>query len=208
MKVSTNDMTRRGVLMGGASILGLAVLGTAFATTARPALAMTTPQAKALVDQVVASINQVINSGRSESQMIADFERIFRTYGDVPTIARSALGPPARSASQAQLSAFTEAFSGYIARKYGRRFREFIGGQVVVEGAREAGRYHEVQAVANLRGMAPFRVSFMVSDRNRFFDMVIEGISLLKSERVEIGSMLDRRRGNIDALVQDLRRAG
>ena len=199
MKASTNDMTRRAVLCGAAAMALLAAV---------PGWALTTPQARSLVDQAVAAINQVINSGRSEAQMLADFERIFRTYGDVPTIARSALGPPARSASQAQLSAFTEAFSGYIARKYGRRFREFIGGQVTVEGARQAGRFHEVQAVANLRGMAPFRVSFMVSDRNRFFDLVIEGISLLKSERVEIGAMLDRRRGNIDAMIQDLRRAG
>ena len=64
--------------------------------------------------------------------------------------------------------------------------------KIVVEGARPAGKYHEVQSVVNLRGQAPFRVSFMVSDRNRFFDLVIEGISLLKSERVEIGAMLDR----------------
>ena len=48
----------------------------------------------------------------------------------------------------------------------------------------------------------------MVSDRNLFFDLLIEGISLLKSERAEIGAMLDRNRGNIAALVQDLRKAG
>ena len=199
MKVTTNRVGRRSVLAGGVALAALAAL---------PARAITTPEAQRLVGQVVADINRIINSGRSEGQMIADFERVFRTYGDVPTIARSALGPPARSASKAQLAAFTEAFSGYISRKYGKRFREFIGGQVVVDGARQAGKYHEVMAVANLRGQAPFRVSFMVSDRNRFFDMVIEGISLLKSERVEIGAMLDRQRGDIDRLTQALRSAG
>ena len=38
-----------------------------------------------------------------------------------------------------------------------------------------------------------------------FFDIIIEGISLLKTERTEIGAMLDKRRGNIDQLTQDLR---
>jgi len=50
-----------------------------------------------------------------------------------------------------------------------------------------------------------------VSDRSGqdlFFDMVIEGISLRLSERTEIGAMLDRRRGDIDGLIQDLRSAG
>ena len=50
-----------------------------------------------------------------------------------------------------------------------------------------------------------------MSDRSgsdKFFDLLIEGISLLKSERAEIGAMLDKRRGDIDALVSDLQRAG
>jgi phospholipid transport system substrate-binding protein len=68
-----------------------------------------------------------------------------------------------------------------------------------------------VQCVAKLRGQSPFSVTFMVSDRSgsdRFFDLLIEGISLLKSERAEIGAMLDKRGGNIDALISDLKSAG
>jgi phospholipid transport system substrate-binding protein len=143
--------------------------------------------------------------------MYADFERLFVRYADVPTIARSTLGPDARAASAQQMSAFTDAFAGYMARKYGARFREFIGGQIVVRDARAVKSFFEVQATAELRGQAPFAVTFLVSDRSgqdKFFDLLIEGISLLKTERTEIGAMLDRRRGDIDALVQDLRSAG
>ena len=134
-----------------------------------------------------------------------------RDVADVPTIARSALGPPARTASAAQMRAFNDAFTGYISRKYGKRFREFIGGRIEVKDARALKSFHEVRAVAVLKGQAPFAVSFMVSDRSgsdKFFDLLIEGISLLKSEKAEIGAMLDRRRGNIDALIADLRSAG
>ena len=37
-----------------------------------------------------------------------------------------------------------------------------------------------------------------------FFDIIIEGISLLSSERVEIGALLDERNGNIARLTRDL----
>jgi phospholipid transport system substrate-binding protein len=50
-----------------------------------------------------------------------------------------------------------------------------------------------------------------VSDRsgqNKFFNMPIEGVNLLLTERTEIGAMLDKRRGNIDALIKDLLKAG
>ena len=204
MKVSmmNSDISRRFVLLGSAA---------AVTFPATRALALSEADARRLIDGAVSEINRAINSGQSSSRLYATFEGIFRKYADVPTIARSALGPPARSASQSQLSAFTDAFAGYMARKYGKRFREFAGGTVEVTGARQVKNFQEVQAVARLPGQSPFAVSFMVSDRSgrdKFFDLLIEGISLLKSERAEIGAMLDRRRGDINALIGDLQRAG
>lgn len=197
-----NELTRRATLTG---------LAGAMAFFATPTLALSTDEARALINEVVAKINSVINSGKSESAMYRDFEALFNRYADVPTISRSALGPPARSASSQQLSQFSDAFAGYLARKYGKQFRDFIGGEITVEGARQVKRFQEVQAVAKLRGQSPFDVTFMVSDRSgsdRFFDLLIEGISLLKSERAEIGAMLDKRGGNLDALIRDLKSAG
>ena len=197
-----NKLTRRTTLAGMISAIALA---------ASPAFTLNTAQARGLIDEVVAKINSVINSGKSEAAMYRDFEALFNRYADVPTISRSALGPPARSASNQQLSQFSDAFAGYLARKYGKQFRDFIGGEITVEDARQVKSFQEVQAVAKLRGQSPFAVTFMVSDRsgsNLFFDLLIEGISLLKSERAEIGAMLDKNGGNIDALIRDLKSAG
>ena len=201
----TSNLSRRAVLSGGLAMAAL------FALSPRSAFALTTAQARSLIDGAVRDINAVINSGKSEAAMYRDFEAIFRRYADVPTISRSALGPPARQASSSQLDRFADAFTGYLARKYGKRFREFIGGEVTVTDAREVKSFQEVQAVANLRGQPPFRVSFMVSDRSgsdKFFDLVVEGISLLKSERAEVGAMLDASGGDIDRLIQRLESAG
>lgn len=197
------DPTRRQVVAG--------LLATAVFLAAPAAFALSETEARRLIDSAVGDINAIINSGKSERAMYGDFERVFRRYADVPTIARSALGPPARSASAAQMRAFTDAFAGYLSRKYGKRFRDFIGGRIEVTGARTVKNFQEVQAVAKLQGQAPFAISFMVSDRSGkdlFFDLLIEGISLLKSERAEIGAMLDKRRGDIDAMIGDLQRAG
>ncbi len=195
---TTSSRSRRRVLQGAAAMAAL---------TALPAQALATSEARALIDRVVREITSVINSGKSETAMYRDFERIFRRYADVPTISRSALGPPARSASSGQLKRFSDAFTAYLSRKYGRRFREFIGGEIVVTDARKVKSFQEVRAIARLRGQAPFQISFMVSDRSgsdKFFDLLIEGISLLKSERAEIGALYDSSGRNIDRLVQRL----
>ncbi len=193
------------------SFLGSAAAFAGFAALPMPALALTEAGAKQLVNQLVGEINSVISSGRSQNAMIQDFERIFVRYADVPIMARYALGNDARSASKAQMAAFTGAFQSYIARKYGRRFREFIGGSVEVTSTRKIKSGYEIRSIAKLRGESPFEVTFLVSDksgREKFFNMFIEGVNLLLTERTEIGAMLDKRKGNIDQLTADLAKLG
>ena len=197
-----NDLTlSRRALMAG--------LAAATALTALPAQALTADAAKTLVDKTVGDINAIINSGKSEAAMLKDFEKLFARYADVPAIARSVLGTPARSASKGQLSAYTKAFQGYISRKYGRRFREFIGGKIEVTDARPLKGNFEVISTAYLKGKSPFEVRWQVSDKSGkslFFNIIIEGVNMLASERTEIGAMLDKRKGNIDALIEDLKK--
>ena len=183
------------------------LLGLTSTMVAGPVFALDKARATQLVDRLVAEINRTINFGGSEAKLLRAFENIFAQYADVNIIARSALGPAARSASSSELSAFILAFRGYIARKYGKRFQEFIGSEIVVKGTKNRGKFFEVDASVRLKGITPFEVSFRVSDRsgeNLFFDIIIEGISLLSSERVEIGALLDARNGNIARLTRDL----
>jgi phospholipid transport system substrate-binding protein len=199
-----SNLTRRGVfrtLLASVAVLALP----------HAAFALNDAEARELIDRAIGEVHSVINSGKPEAAMIADFEGIFIRYADTATIARSALGIAARSASASQMSAFTLAFRGYISRKYGRRFREFIGARIEVTGARPLKSFYEVRSIAYLRGEAPFELLWHVSSgsgRNLFFNIIIEGVNMLASERTEIGAMLDRRHGNIDLLIGDLKVSG
>ena len=196
----SSNFTRRTAiavsLSGVASLIGLT-----------PAAALNSSQAKAMVTRLVGEINPVIGSGKSEGAMVRDFEKIFVRYADVPFMARYALGVDGRAASSGQINSFTRAFQGYIATKYGRRFREFIGGRLEVKSSRKVKSVFEVKTVAFLQGQSPFEVTFQLSDRSgstKFVNMFIEGVNLLLTERTEIGAMLDKRGGNLDRLTKDL----
>lgn len=197
-----NDMiTRRGLVVaaGATALLGL---------LPRPAAALDTASARALIDRAIGDVNKVINSGKAEPAMYKDFEGIFARYADVPAIARSALGPAARGASAGQMSAFTKAYQGYIGRKYGRRFREFIGGRIEVVNAKPLKSYYEVISVAHLQGEAPFDLRWHVSNKSGkdlFFNIIIEGVNMLATEREEVAALLKQRGGDIDRLVVDLK---
>ena len=181
---------------------GIAALASAGLST--PVIALTTAQAERLIQKLVADINKVINSGRSENEMTREFVNIFDRYADVERIARFTLGADARAASAGQIRAYRKAFTGYISRKYGRRFREFIGGEIKVKSAKPVKSFFEVRAEALLSGERPFDVTFRVNNNGLFADMLIEGISLARTEKTEIGALLDRRNGNLEQLTRDL----
>ena len=197
-----NNVSRRSLMIASGAAVMLAAL---------PAQALSTAQAKSLIDQVVTRIKSAINSGKAEAAMYRDFEKILAEYGDMNFIASQTLGPPARAASAAQMRGYKQAFQTYMSRKYGKRFREFIGGTIDVRDAKAVKSYYQVNTIANLRGTPPFQVDFFVSDKSgssKFFDMRIEGISVIKIEREEIGGLLDQRRGNLDRLIADLPNLG
>ena len=64
-----------------------------------------------------------------------------------------------------------------------------------------------MRTLAFLQGESPFEVTFLVSDKSgsdKFFNIFIEGVNMLLTERTEIGAMLDRRGGNVGQLISDL----
>ena len=175
----------------------------------KPGLVLASQQnaATKIVDQAVSEINQIINSGDTQTKMLRSFEKVFNAYADVPTIAKYALGRDARTASEVQLKAYIKAFSGYFANKYGKRFREFIGGKIEIKSVVKVKNYYSVNTIAHMPAYEPFEVNFLVSDRSGqplVFNLIIEGVNMLLAERQEIGALLDRNLGKIDSLIVDL----
>ena len=186
--------------------LGL-LAGGGLATLAGPALALSPDAARATIVTAVDEVYGVINSGAPEAEMLDRFTTIFARHADVDAIARSALGPSARDADAAAFAAYRAAFEGYIGRKYGRRFREFIGGRIEVGGAKPLKSFVAVESTAFLQGQSPFMVEWHVSDRSgapRFFNLIIEGVNMLATERAEVVALLARRNGDIAGLAADL----
>jgi len=196
-----NDATtRRAFLLGTVALALVAAL---------PARAASTAQAEALVTRLAADLTGLVNSGRGEAQMYAGFEAILRGYADMPAVAASVLGPPWRGASAAQRQGFVAAFQHYLSRRYGRQFREYRNARIVVSGSRDGGKAGVLVNTRVLRpGQEPIAVDWQVSDRSgsaRVVNLVIEGVSMLASERAQVGAMLDAQRGRIDGLIAQLR---
>lgn len=191
--------------------LTLGAIAAAALAAPAAALASATGRAEALVGQVNAELTGLLRSGKPEAQLIADFERLLARYGDMPVVAASVLGPPWRSASAAERQAFVAAFQGYLARKYGRQFRDYQNAEIRIVRARDAGQSGVlVETLVTRPGREGFRVEWQVSERGgspKVVNLIIEGVSMLTNERAEVGAMLEASGGSIDRLTQRMRGA-
>ena len=202
MPISDPVATRRSVT------LGLAVLGAGLVRPG-PAAASAIDRAQGFVATLAGELTRLVNSGRSESQLYGEFERILARYGDMPAVAASVLGPPWRGVSGAERQAFVAAFQGYLARKYGRQFHEYRDARIEVTGARDGGRAGVLVETRVLRpGQETVAVAWQVSERSgapKAVNLIIEGVSMLANERAEVGAMLDAAGGDVGRLIAALR---
>ena len=196
--MKTNNKTRRFVMM---SFLGIAGL------YASPVFAFKKSDAEKLIKNLTNDVLGAVNEQKSEDIMFSRFEEIFSKYADVPLIARKALGPTWRGSSKTQRSAYVSAFKGYMARYYGKRFEEFLGSEIIVSNSRKTSGGFLVGSNIILKDGSSYQAQWHVIDaRGKYlmYNLFLEGVSVLSDVRVQIGSMLDKRAGSIDRLIEHL----
>jgi phospholipid transport system substrate-binding protein len=196
--MKTNNKTRRFVMM---SFLGIAGL------YAPPVFAFKKSDAEKLIKRLTNDVLGAVNEQKSEDELFSRFEEIFSKYADVPLIARKALGPTWRGSSKTQRSAYVSAFKGYMARYYGKRFEEFIGSEIIVTNSRKTSGGFLVSSNIILKDGSSYQAQWHIIDaRGKYlmYNLFLEGVSVLSDVRVQIGSMLDKRAGSIDRLIEHL----
>ena len=195
------SMNRRAFFAAGAAVLAFAA--------PRMALALTEEQAKALIELTISDIRKLLREPGTSESRAPKLETIMQERANVPLLARFSAGRAWREMSSGQKDNFVGAFSRYIAATYSRRFDEYSGDPDISLGnAIDAGRKGIlVESPINVPNREPIAVEWLVSDRGgrvEIVDLVIEGISMAATQREEIGAMLDKRNGDVDALIEHL----
>ncbi len=192
---------------------GLVAVALLVPTTAS---ALTKEAAADFVAETIKEVATLIQSDAGRDTKAAELRATMERRGAMPEISRFVAGTAWRGMSEAQQQSFVTAFTGYISEIYARRFSEYAG-EARELGDAELFALGEVTD-AGKKGMlvrtrieraneAPIVVDWLVSDspgKTVIADIVIEGISLLVTQREEIGSMLEARGGDVDKLIEHM----
>ena len=123
------------------------------------------------------------------------------------TIARKVMGKYARSATDEQKKRFAAAFRGYMVRFYSNAFAEYTDETVDYLDAPdfENERRVTIRTKLNLSAGEPIPINYVMQrsrDTWKIIDVVIEGISLVISNRTQFGNSISR--DGLDTVIAKL----
>jgi phospholipid transport system substrate-binding protein len=202
------------MLLNRRAMLAACLAGAAMATVSvAPALALTAEQATAHVQATIGDLVTLLRQPGNAASRAPELRRIMETRGNLPQIARFSAGRVWREMTPEQQQRFVDAFSGYVAATYSRRFNEYAGNPDIYVGrAIDAGQKgFLVQSPIRQAQGAPIAVEWLVSDRGgkiEIVDLIIEGVSMATTQREEIAAKFQSRDQDVEALITDLAAAG
>lgn len=126
----------------------------------------------------------------------------------VDTVGRFVLGHHWRSATPAQRDAYLAVFREYVVNSIAARFGEYSGEKMqVVDKRDDHGRGTIVNTLIDSPAHGLVTVQWRVRDIDgelKIIDIVVEGVSLLLTQRSEFAAVISNHGGNLDALIAEL----
>lgn len=198
-----------GQVMFDRRILMISALAAGAAAVSGPAFALSETEAKSHVQLTIDELTSLLTKSGSGASRAPALRTIMETRANMPLIAKFSAGRSWRDMNDDQQTRFREAFARFVSLTYSRRFDEFSGDPNISLGrAVDAGKKGILVQTAISNGASqPIAVEWLVSDRGgrvEIIDIVVEGISLATTQREEIGAMLNKRGGDVEALISDL----
>jgi len=152
---------------------------------------------------------EILSKKLPQTERLARFRELFEADFDGPGIARFVLGRYWRSASPQEQQEFLRLFDDYVVFVYGTRLANFNGESFKVRGSRteESGVIVSTDVISP-GGEAPIKIDWrLVTDNGAFKinDIIIEGISMMVTQRSEFASVIQRHGGQVSGLLELMR---
>ena len=155
------------------------------------------------------AIRMLVEEGVNHEDRIANFRELLIEGFDVPLIGRFVLGVHWRRANPAQRTEYADLFEKFLVQSYAARLGQYGGESLKVKDVRAGGEKDTIVSTEIVqRGRPPVKVDWRVRSGDATYkvvDVIVEGISMVITQRDEFSSVIRRSGGNVEGLLAKLR---
>jgi phospholipid transport system substrate-binding protein len=198
---------RRRLLGGLLAVWAITVVGVGSAAGARAE--PTAEAARALVETVGHDVLKTLrDADLSNQQKYEQLVQLLSGPIDLDLVARLILGRYWRTASEEQRAEYLKLFRAFALHTLATRLDVYGGQDFEIIGAKEVGERDALVLTRIVGHGPPVKVDWRVRELDdhslKAIDVIVEGVSLIVTQRSEFGAVIERQ--GIDGLLAELRR--
>jgi len=157
------------------------------------------------------ALKELVQKNVTQAQREKKMAQLLDQYFDLRTIGRFALGRNWRSADSKQQGEYMKLFRTMVIRTYAERFGEYTGESFEVTGYRELNKRDSlVHSKIVPTDRSPVTVDWRLRAGKddagyRVVDVIVEGVSMIQTQRSEFESLSSQNGGDFDAFLAALK---
>jgi phospholipid transport system substrate-binding protein len=192
-------------LLGGMLALALLALGSWHGLRAEPSADAARTLIQTVGDDVLAILR---DASLGDQDKVERLVALLNGPIDLDLVARLILGRHWRNASEEQRAEYLELFRAFALHTLASRLDVYGGQEFEITGAKVVGRNDALVSTQILSQGPPLGVDWRVRELNDnslvAIDVIVEGVSLIVTQRSEFGAVVERQ--GMDGLLAELRR--
>ena len=168
-------------------------------------------QPDVFVQSTVNKASSVLSSEMSLEEKISELKLIAKETVDIKGIGFYTLGSARKNLNNEQKKKYAELFEQYFLKSFSSRLAEYTNPEISVEGKKVLSeKYTIVNSLLKGTNERPeikidWRIYTKNPDNPLIRDLIIEGLSLARTQKEEFQSILNSNEGNIEVLFKTLK---
>tara|TARA_B100001063_G_C16630176_1_gene485377 strand:- start:80 stop:676 length:597 start_codon:yes stop_codon:yes gene_type:complete len=167
-------------------------------------------EADVFVQSTVNRASKILGSKISKNEKINELKKIAKDTVDIKGIGLYTLGAARKNQTNENLKIYDELFEKYFLKSFSSRLAEYTNPEIDVYDKNILNEnYTMVNSLVKAKGDRPevkidWRIYTKNSDNPLIRDLIIEGLSLARTQKEEFSSILNSNDNDIDALFKAL----
>ena len=162
------------------------------------------------VQSTVNRASQILSKNISKKEKINELKNIAKETVDIKGVGFYSLGSARKSLDLNQLKQYQDLFENYFLKSFSSRLAEYTNPEIDVTGKKIINKnYTIVNSVLIATSVRPevkidWRIYTKNPDKPLIRDLIVEGLSLARTQKEEFASILNSNDGDINALFKTL----
>jgi len=167
-------------------------------------------EADVFVQSTVNRAAKTLGGNLSKEERVEKLKDIARDTVDINGIGSYSLGAYRKNATEDQINRYKAAFSEYFLKSFSSRLAEYSNPEIEVNSKKIINKNYTIvsSTLAGTDSRPEVKIEWRVytkdPDNLLIRDLIIEGLSLARTQKEEFSSIINSNDGNIDSLIENL----